>query len=81
MARLGVTEDELSDHGTGREQATPNVVILTDDAVARKITTLRAAAFTWQGLIDRWGSLDALRDEMETYEWLRGDDASAREQA
>jgi hypothetical protein len=44
--------------------------LLTRAQVESKLAELRADRAAWTRLRARWGRLDALQDEIETYEWL-----------
>lgn len=48
------------------------VVTLTPEQIAAKLRDLRQALKEWQIFEARYGSLEHLQHEIDTYEWLAG---------
>jgi hypothetical protein len=59
----------------GRLQARSNVEVVTVEELTERLNGLRAQLLTWEALENAWGSIDRLRAEIDTAEWLRGDHA------
>lgn len=53
------------------------VEVLTRAQVESKLAELRADHAAWTRLQTRWGHLGALRDEIDTYQWLIDEENTA----